>query len=163
MEQNPCFCRFCGAISRFPQNIPVYGLIKQFLYLIPVRCLPQNPHEFCDRGLQSHIIRFQKPEFIFNGPAHFIDGHIAAFVGDLGRHDNGFSLGNPFLYYRIIAAGIVIRQAADAEGLDNNSVIVFCHVIQNGGIHGRNQLQKADIGIQVVIKYNRFPDQFLVV
>lgn len=107
-----------------PQNIMIHRPVKHFLHFRPIMGLPQNPHQFRYRRLQRHIIRFQQPKLILDGPSYFIDRHITAFVGNLRGHNHGFALGDPFLHGFMIAGSLIVGQSANAEGLNDDSVIM---------------------------------------
>ncbi len=51
-----------------------------------------------------------------------------------------FSHRDPFFDGAVEIAGFMGRKAADAEGLDDDRVVVPGHVVEEAGIHGRDQL-----------------------
>ena len=118
----------------------VDGLIEHLPHLIMIFRLPKDPHELCHGGFQGHIVGLDETEGVFDLLADLVDGHVAAFLGDLGGHDDSLAHGDPFFDGALEIAGFVGGKAADAEGLDNDSVIVLCHVVEEAGIHGRDQL-----------------------
>ena len=116
------------------------GLIEHLPHLIMIPRLPEDPHEFGDGGLQGHIVGFDETEGVFDFLADLVDGHVAAFLSDLGGHDNNFSHRDPFFDGAIEVTGFIGRKSADTEGLDDDSVLVLCHIVEEAGVHGRDQL-----------------------
>ena len=102
--------------------------------------LAQDPHELGDGGLQGHVVSLQKPELFLDGLANFVDGHIAAFVGNLGGHDDEFARVHPALNGTVEAVIFIGRNAAHAEGFNDDRVVMFEQVIQDVAVHGRDQL-----------------------
>ena len=74
----------------------VDGLIEHLTHLIMILRLPEDPHELCHGGFQGHIVGLDETEGIFDLLANFVDGHVAAFLGDLGGHDDRLAHGDPF-------------------------------------------------------------------
>ena len=62
-------------------------------------------------------------KFIFQYLSHLINGHIASLMGNLGGHDDGFAGGKAAGDGPAEAAVPVIGKAADAEGLNDKSVV----------------------------------------
>ena len=118
----------------------VDGLIEHLPHLIMILRLPEDPHEFGDGGFQGHIVGLDKTEGVFDLLADFVDGHVAAFLSDLGGHDDSLAHGDPFFDGAVEVTGFIGRKSADTEGLDDDSVVVFCHIVEKAGIHGRDQL-----------------------
>ena len=102
--------------------------------------LSKDPHEFGDGSFQGHVVSFQETKLFFDGFADFVDGHVASLVGDLRCHDDKLAGIDPAFNSPVEAVVLVGRDAAYAEGLNNDCIIVLKQVIQNAAIHGRNQL-----------------------
>ena len=116
------------------------GLIKHLPHLIMILRLPEDPHEFGDGGFQGHIVGLDKTEGVFDLLADLVDGHVAAFLSDLGGHDNDFSHRDPFFDGAVEIAGFIGRKTADTEGFDDDCVVMLCHIVEEAGVHGRDQL-----------------------
>ena len=115
-------------------------LVEHFADFVVVFCLAEDPHEFGDCGFQGHIVGFDETEGVFDLLADFVDRHVAAFLGDLGGHDNDFSHGDPFFDGAVEIAGFIGRKSADTEGFDDDCVVMFRHIVEQAGVHGRDQL-----------------------
>ena len=102
--------------------------------------LAQDPHELGDGGLQCHVIGLQKSEFLLDGLSNLVNGHVAALIGDLGGHDDKFAGIYTVLNATVEAVILVGGDAAYAEGLDDDCVVMLEQVIQDAAVHGRNQL-----------------------
>ena len=85
--------------------------------------------------------------------AHVVDRQIAALVGHLRGHHHDFAFLHGGADDVIKAAALVLRQTAHTEALDDESVVVLRHKFHQLPLCAGDQLQKADIGLQTVVKY----------
>ena len=126
------------------QEIMIDRFVEQLLESGHVTGLAQGPHGLGYGGFQGHIVGLDEIKLILHHLSDLIDFHIAALVGDLGRHNDNFSRGDELLDHLMEAVVPVIWKAADAERLDDHSVIGIVEGLQNPTTDARNQFQEKD-------------------
>ena len=83
-----------------------------------------------------------------------IDRQIAALVGHLGGHDHQLAPRDaPVNDIEIAGVALIFRQAAHAEGLNDQAVKSVQHEFQHGGRGAGDQLQQSHLVVQRVIEH----------
>ncbi len=126
------------------QEIMIDRFVEQLLESGHVTGLAQGPHGLGYGGFQGHIVGLDEIKLILHHLSDLIDFHIAALVGDLGRHNDNFPGGDELLDHLMEAVVPVIGKAADAERLDDHGVIGIVEGLQNPATDARNQFQEKD-------------------
>ena len=131
------------------QRIMVDAGIKQLFNSVG-RCgaVGQSPHHFCNDGFQRHIIGFQQAKVLLNASAHLVHGHIAAFLGHLRGHHDGFpALEALHLAVKLLHQGL--GNAAHAKAFNHKAVIMLKEIGQKLGLCARNKLAHAHLRIKL--------------
>ena len=142
----------------------VDGLIEHLTHLIMILRLPKDPHELCHGGFQGHIVGLDETKGVFDLLADLVDGHVAAFLGNLCCHDHSFSKVDPMSHCTVVVASVIIRRkSANAKGLNDHCIIMSCHIVQKGSVCRWDQLHQSHTGVHLVIESQRLCDLRLVV
>ena len=120
-----------------------------------------QPHRLRDGGFEGHVISLEKLEIIFHLLPDLINLHIGAFVHDLGCHDRKLAFFCPFLHLCIELIDELFRQSADAEGLNDDAVVIFKKIAEHLGTRAWNQLHDTDGIRNLPLEMNRCRNRFI--
>ena len=94
-------------------------------------------------------------EIVLQVEADVIDGQIAALVLHLRRHDDGLFGLHGLTQDALEAAALIGRQAADAEALDDDGVVMLEQVRQHAAVRAGDHFHERDALTELVIEHGR--------
>ena len=84
-----------------------------------------------------------------------VDLHIAALVHDLRGNDHDLALGDPLVHLPVKHLQQLLRDAADAEALDHDAVVILKEVLHQIRLRAGDELEHHDTLVQAFDKAHR--------